>query len=109
MTSAVVHPTVERSVKRYLSPLDDLLGGVVTGFYLVGSVALGAYREGRSDIDFVAVVEGDLSGAELRRLRVLQGRSGWHTASAAIHHGPSALTGTCNGVFVRGNDLAAPV
>jgi hypothetical protein len=42
----VVHPTVERSVNSYLSHLDGLLADVVTGFYLIGSVAPGAYREG---------------------------------------------------------------
>jgi hypothetical protein len=92
-----------------LSQVDQLLPGAVTGFYVVGSVALGAYRHGRSDVDFVAVVERDLASAELWRLRVQHGRSGLHTAAAAVRGGRSPLTGTCNGVFMRGDELAAPV
>jgi hypothetical protein len=42
---------VERTAGRYVAQLDRLLPRVVTGFYLVGSVALDAYRPGRSDVD----------------------------------------------------------
>lgn len=105
----VVHPAVQRTVERYVSHVDQLLPGVVTGFYVVGSVALGAYRHGRSDVDFVAVLAQDLGPPELRRLRVQHVRSGLHTAAAAVRGGRSPLTGTCNGVFIRDDDLAAPV
>ena len=44
-------------VQRYLRLADRLLPGMITGFYVTGSVALGAYRPGRSDIDFVAVLK----------------------------------------------------
>jgi hypothetical protein len=43
----------------------------VEGFYVVGSVCLGAFREGRSDIDFVAILNGALEPGELRRLRAI--------------------------------------
>ncbi|GAA2805427.1 nucleotidyltransferase domain-containing protein [Saccharopolyspora taberi] len=57
---------VGRSVKLFLTALDELAPGLVTGFYLVGSVALGDFHprgggRGRlstaSDIDFVAVTD----------------------------------------------------
>jgi hypothetical protein len=52
----VVPQAVERTAGRYVAQLDQLLPDVVTGFYLVGSVALDAYRLARSDVDFVAVL-----------------------------------------------------
>jgi len=57
---------VGRSVELFLTAVDDMAPGVVTGFYLVGSVALGDFHprgagRGRlstaSDIDFVAVTD----------------------------------------------------
>lgn len=104
-----VDPRVERAAERYLAGIDRLLPEVVTGFYVVGSTALGAYREGRSDIDFVAVVDGDLGPAQVRRLRLQHVRSGVQTGLAALRRGVSPLTGTCNGIFVRSADLALPV
>jgi hypothetical protein len=102
-------PMVERSVGRYLSHVDRLLPGRVTGFYVVGSTALGAYRERRSDIDFVAVVDGDLDPAALRRLRLQHAWSAAGTGTTAIRRRRSPLTGTCNGYFIRADDLATPV
>jgi hypothetical protein len=105
----VLPAPVERSTRRYLADADRLLPGVVTGFYVVGSVALGAYRERRSDIDFVAVVDGDLDARQLRRLRAQHVLSGLRTSTTALRRRRSPLSGTCNGVFVRRADLRAPV
>ncbi|GII97172.1 nucleotidyltransferase domain-containing protein [Sinosporangium siamense] len=46
----------ERVCAAYLELADRYLPGVVEGLYLQGSIALGDYRQGKSDIDFVAVV-----------------------------------------------------
>lgn len=105
----VTPAVVERSVRRYLAGVDRLLPGAVTGFYLVGSVALGAYREQRSDIDFVAIVDGDVGAGELRRLRAQHLWSGLGTGVVALGRRRSPLTGTCNGVFIHRADLASPV
>jgi hypothetical protein len=59
------------SVARYLRTADGLLPRRVTGLYLVGSGALGAFRPSRSDIDLLAVVDRDLTRREVRRLRLL--------------------------------------
>jgi hypothetical protein len=106
---------VQRTVARYVRHVDRALPGRVAGFYLVGSVALGAYRSGRSDIDFVAVIDGGdderwvLSPTEVRGLRRAQLASGLHTGASAVRRGHLAQPGTCNGVFVRATDLVRPV
>jgi Nucleotidyltransferase domain len=99
----------EAAVRRYLRIADRLLPGRIAGFYLIGSIALGAFRPGHSDIDFVAVVDRALRRGELARLRMV------HAAATAVSAGPMlargriTLPGTCNGVFVRMDDLAQPV
>jgi hypothetical protein len=44
---------IEKVVGRYLDAVDRELPGLVTGLYLVGSVALGAWQPGASDVDTV--------------------------------------------------------
>ncbi|WP_147255865.1 hypothetical protein [Streptomyces sp. PT12] len=69
-------------MRRYRACADRLLPGRiagfhVAGFHVVGSAALGAWREGRSDIEFVAVVCGSAPLA-VPRLRVLHApRPSW--------------------------------
>ncbi|WP_416900996.1 nucleotidyltransferase domain-containing protein [Micromonospora echinospora] len=47
--------TVEQTVARYLTAVDAALPGFVEMLYLTGSVVLGAYQPGHSDIDTVIV------------------------------------------------------
>jgi len=105
----VIPVSVADAVQQYLAQIDRALPSAVSGFYLVGSVALAAYQEGRSDIDFIAVVGRDLGIPELRRLRMEHLRSGLTTGARALSHGQSPLSGTCNGVFIRSADLPMPV
>ncbi len=79
------------------------------GFYLVGSVALGGYRRRRSDLDFVGVLDNEVEGGCVGRLRIAHAQSGLLTGSRAIVEGRSPLTGTLNGIFVRKSDLTRPV
>jgi hypothetical protein len=77
----------------------------VEAFYVVGSVCLGAFREGRSDIDFVAIVDGVLAPGELHRLRAVHlGR--W----AASLVGDGVLRRTwplvCNGSYLSRGALS---
>ncbi len=102
-------PPVERSATGYLRLADRLLPGRVTGLYVVGSVALGAYRPARSDIDLVVVLDGPDRPDDLRRLRWLHLASAAATAAGSVRRGRSPLRGTCNAVFVRTEDLTAPV
>jgi Domain of unknown function (DUF4111)/Nucleotidyltransferase domain len=92
-------------VGRYLDRLDRRLPGVVTGFYVVGSIALGGFRPGRSDIDFVATLERELSPGELAALRDVHRRASVGEGLRTLTTGPRSWPLVCNGVFVRREDL----
>jgi len=62
-------PDVAALVSAYLSRVDDRLPGRLTGSYLVGSVALGDYQPGPSDVDLVAVTDTSLAPTELQTLK----------------------------------------
>jgi hypothetical protein len=97
------------SVARYLRTADGLLPRRVTGLYLVGSGALGAFRPSRSDIDLLAVVDRDLTRREVRRLRLLHLAAGSRAGLGALRSGQLTFPGTCNVVFLRSDDLVRPV
>ncbi|OKI02025.1 hypothetical protein A6A06_13030 [Streptomyces sp. CB02923] len=65
----VVHPSVEAVVRGYLAHTDRLCPGLVEGLYLTGSIALGDFRPGRSDIDFVVVTAQRLTAADVAALK----------------------------------------
>jgi hypothetical protein len=104
----VLPAVVERSVTAYLRLADRLLPDRVAGLYVVGSTALGAFQDGRSDIDLIAVLDGPDRPDDAGRLRALHLRRGAATAVAAARRGHSPLSGTCNTTFVRRADLARP-
>ena len=105
----VLPPPVEVAVARYLRLVDRLLPVRVVGAYVVGSVALGAYRRRRSDIDLVVVVDRRFDGTELRRLRAVQVASGLRTAPPALLRGDITLPGTVNATYVLEGDVSKPV
>ncbi|HKE76266.1 MAG TPA: aminoglycoside adenylyltransferase domain-containing protein [Acidimicrobiales bacterium] len=102
-------PALDATVGRYLGLADRLLPGRVTGFYLIGSAALGAWRPGRSDVDGVAVVDRPLGGAGLRRLRAVHAAAGAGSTARALRRGHVTIPGTCNVAYVAADDLARPV
>ncbi|RKS74322.1 nucleotidyltransferase-like protein [Actinomadura pelletieri DSM 43383] len=101
--------TMERTARRYLGVADRLLPGRISGFYVVGSAALGAWRPGRSDIDFVAVVPGRLTDGEVRRLRALHVLGNTEALGRAVLRARPTIPETMNGVFVDAGDLGKPV
>lgn len=101
--SAMLSPIVRRAADHYLKAVDQALPGRIAGFYLVGSVALGDFQPGRSDIDFVAVVTQPLDAPELRRVSSLQRHLYVQSLLDTIPHLRWPLV--CNGVFVEGQDL----
>jgi predicted nucleotidyltransferase len=60
-------------VDAYLGRVDAAAPGLVEGFYLVGSLALGDYRPGTSDVDFVAVTRRSSVPEVAGRWRLLDG------------------------------------
>jgi hypothetical protein len=54
--------------------VQTILGSSLIGFYLDGSIALGEFEADRSDIDFVAVTEGDVSRETFLALEALHAR-----------------------------------
>ncbi|MFI7541519.1 aminoglycoside adenylyltransferase domain-containing protein [Actinoplanes sp. NPDC049599] len=92
--ATVARVSVEETCATYLELADRHAPGLVQGLYLQGSIALGDYRPGTSDIDFVAVVSGP---PDLRALEV-------------IHAGLRRVHGrTCfDGLYVEPGDLRRP-
>ncbi|GIH14064.1 nucleotidyltransferase domain-containing protein [Rugosimonospora africana] len=56
-------------VGAYLSAVDEEAPGLVEGLYLTGSVALGDFRPGASDIDFVAVTAAKPTDEQIAAVR----------------------------------------
>ena len=94
-----------RVARRYLDEIDEALPGVIEGFYLVGSVALGAFRPDRSDIDFVAVLGGNSNEPLLRHLGRIQRRQYLAALARTNLRTFWSQPTVCNGVFLRWDDL----
>jgi hypothetical protein len=82
-----------RPVEDYLIAVDRVVPGLITGLYLTGSVALGDYHEGISDVDFIAVVAHHPDADELDAL--------------ARVHADLAPTPKMDGVYLTATDFAA--
>lgn len=98
-----------RATRSYLRAADRLLPGGVIACAVAGSLALGCYRPGRSDIDLVAVIADEWrSHPELiRRLRLLHLSQLPRLAlRAARGKGVSAC---CNTVFIPESEVGRPV
>ncbi|MGG4488132.1 aminoglycoside adenylyltransferase domain-containing protein [Metabacillus idriensis] len=60
---------VNEVVDIYLKMIEERLPSVLESFYLYGSVSLGAYQEGVSDLDFYAVVKEKLTETDVEILK----------------------------------------
>ena len=109
MSREALPAPVDAAVGRYLRLADRLLPGRIVGLYVVGSVALGAYRQGRSDIDVIAVLDRRLGAAEVRRLQALILGAGLRSAAPQLLRGRISLPGVVNASFVVADDLTEPV
>lgn len=100
---------VSRAVESYLGVADRLLPGAVIAAAVAGSVALGAYRPNRSDIDVVAVISDDWRDRRdlIVRLRLLHLSQLPRLAlRAARGQGFSAC---CNVSFIWSSEVRLPV
>jgi hypothetical protein len=65
----VLPPLADRIVSAYLELVDAEATGLVAGLYLTGSLALGDFRPGQSDIDFVALTAAPVDAPILEHLK----------------------------------------
>ncbi len=105
MVSGVLPVMAQEAAARFLTRLDRTVPGRIEGFYVVGSASLGAFCPGRSDLDFVAVLAGELDQAELDRLRCCQRRSWAAAVLRSAARLPPRWPLICNGIYVCWTDL----
>lgn len=60
---------IQPALQAYLSLMNERLPGLVNGFYLEGSIALGGFNERFSDIDFVTTLNRQATPIEIDTLR----------------------------------------
>lgn len=60
-----------QAAQGHISLLNARLPGALDSYYIIGSVALGAFEEGFSDVDFVVLLRGRPDGAALNELKQL--------------------------------------
>jgi hypothetical protein len=63
--------SVQQVLNAYIGLMNEALPGLLTGLYLHGSVALGAYEPGLSDIDFIAITSRRCTPSDVETLRVV--------------------------------------
>lgn len=85
---------VDEVVDVYLKLIEERLSDLLESFYLFGSVSLGAYQEGMSDIDFYAVVKRKLTDADVEVLKQV------HKEMKKKYPQPSL-----DGMYIRREDL----
>lgn len=77
MTQTTVLPDdVRDASRRHLDAVDAALPGLIGGLYITGSVVLGDYWPGRSDIDFMAFTERRLTAADVDALATVHAEFG---------------------------------
>jgi Domain of unknown function (DUF4111) len=104
-STAALPAPVQATVEDLLARLDRELPGRIEGFYVVGSTCLGAFRDGRSDVDFVAVLAGELEASEARQLRAIHRRL-WLSAIARDGALRRRWPLVCNGSYLTPQDLS---
>lgn len=67
--TATVPEIIKPLLAEFLSLLDERLSGLIGGFYLQGSLALGAFNERLSDIDFIAFLNRGWTTRDLAEIQ----------------------------------------
>ena len=99
---------VRTALRGYLHAADVLAPGAITHAALAGSLALGDYRPGASDIDLIAVVDDAWRGrALLPRLRALHLSQLPCLAFRALRG--LGFSACCNVSFIWASELSIPV
>jgi Domain of unknown function (DUF4111) len=104
-TPGVLPALARETVDDLLARLDRAVPGRIEGFYVVGSACMGAFRVGRSDLDFVAIVAGELGRTELARLGAVHlGR--WTSSLIRDVAIGWRWPLVCNGIYLTSGDLS---
>jgi hypothetical protein len=112
--------TAKAAADRYLDLLAQALPGAVDGVYLTGSIALGDWRENRSDLDILTITNRALSETDVDALGRLHARANERPHLDAIYvsrgdlgvvpaAGDPGLPHAVNGLFERSGYLPDPV
>jgi len=70
MSTGIPKP-VQPVLDDYIRLVNDALSGLLAGLYLHGSLALGAYDPGLSDIDFIAITSRRCTPSDIDTLRIV--------------------------------------
>jgi hypothetical protein len=70
-TDPRISPALQAPLNDYVERLQENLAGQVQAFYLTGSIALGDFRLGRSDVDFVALLENSIPPDNFEKLALI--------------------------------------
>ena len=65
---------LREAMGHYVFGLLEIFQGLVEGVYLTGSIALGAYHKGKSDIDFTTVLSRKIQDNEMKDILSLHKR-----------------------------------
>jgi predicted nucleotidyltransferase len=72
---AAMHPTrlpeLNAILREFSARLSVILGSEVVGIYLHGSLAIGDFDEAASDVDFIVVIDNELTEAQVAEVRVM--------------------------------------
>ncbi|CAM2903788.1 aminoglycoside adenylyltransferase domain-containing protein [Paenibacillus sediminis] len=89
-----LHPRINHIIDTYLSKVNQVKPGLIKGFYLYGSIALGDYSLELSDIDFITVTDERLHEEDLVILE------GIHQEIERTHKKPNM-----NGIYLTWSEL----
>lgn len=70
MATGIPQP-VQRVLHTYIGLVNEALPGLLNGLYLHGSLALGAFNPGLSDIDFIAITSRRCASSDIASLRAI--------------------------------------
>jgi hypothetical protein len=70
MSAAIPQP-VQDVLNEYIALVHEALPGLLTGVYLHGSLALGAFNPGLSDIDFISIISRRCTATDIDTLRAI--------------------------------------
>lgn len=87
--------SVQKVLALYIDKCNQALPGLLEGLYLHGSLAIGAYIEGESDVDFVAVTSRKLTNKEAALLKDIH-----------LNHAETCKHPQLDGIYAQSSNLA---